>query len=334
MISLKVQNIKKHYDDFDLEIDFEVADGEIISILGASGSGKTTLLRILSGLEQADSGNIIIQGQDATHVLPQDRKIGFLFQNLALFPHMNVLENVLFGLDNIKKSEAIQIAKNVLSQVGLNGYEKRYIQELSGGEKQRLALARTLAPKPSIILFDEPFSSLDQQISKKLRKEIKYLLQKNSITAIFITHNQEEAMYMADRILLMENGKKVQFDTAIELWNNPKSIYVANFFGEGNIIPLEQCINLFTDFNIKTLSKNNTATFLFFRPEKVHTQKTHDDDFCFHAIIDVHSFAGNYQLLEMHNTDIQLVCKTDIKSIFHSDTQYTFYVQAKDIHWV
>ncbi|OLN22874.1 ABC transporter [Domibacillus antri] len=187
-----------------------IEKGEIITILGQSGSGKSTILRLIAGLEMPESGTIKINGQimtdDATFVSPEKRGVGMVFQDYALFPHMTVAANIKFGLKKMNRYERDARLKEVIDLVGLTGFEKRYPYELSGGQQQRVALARAMAPNPSLIMFDEPFSNLDADLQIKIRDELRDILKKAGITSIFVTHDQEDARAIADRVIMMDHG--------------------------------------------------------------------------------------------------------------------------------
>ncbi len=220
------------------EIDVSVAEGEILALLGPSGCGKTTTLRLIAGLERPDQGSVVLRGQmvsgNGRYVPAERRQIGFMFQDFALFPHLTVLENVAFGLKNMSPAARRDRARAVLSEVSLAERADDYPDRLSGGQKQRVALARALAPSPSIILLDEPFSGLDAALRQTLRAETVQVLHRNNCTAVLVTHDAEEAMFMADRIALMHDGRIEQIGAPADLYNHPASPFVAAFFGEVN----------------------------------------------------------------------------------------------------
>ena len=233
MVSLEIKNLTKVYNNKKVlnGISFEVNDGEFLSILGPSGCGKTTLLKILIGIESETSGNIIKNGEDITKIDPSKRGMGIVFQNYALFPNMTVLENVMYAL-NLKfkdkdkaKTESLKIIKIVSMQEHIN----KYPHQLSGGQQQRVAIARTLALKPDIILFDEPMSALDADNRLILRRELKDIQKKFKTTMIYITHDQEEAFSLSDRVMVMNNGNIEQIDVPNKIYNYPKNKYVRNF---------------------------------------------------------------------------------------------------------
>lgn len=240
-ILLELKNIKKSFtpgEDVLDDICLTVARGEFVTLLGSSGCGKTTTLRIIAGLEQTDSGSVWINGQDVTKLPPDKRDVNTVFQNYALFPHMNVAENIGYGL-KLRKVPRGEIKKKVaqmLELVQLEGYERRKPSELSGGQKQRVAIARALVNNPKVLLLDEPLGALDLQLRRAMQIELKHLQKKLGITFIYITHDQEEAINMSDRIAVMRDGRIEQIGTPDEIYNHPKTSYVATFVGNANIL--------------------------------------------------------------------------------------------------
>jgi iron(III) transport system ATP-binding protein len=219
-------------------LDLEVRPGEFLTLLGSSGCGKTTTLRMVAGFQKPSSGRILFGGEDVTDLAANARDIGFVFQNYALFPHLSVFENVAYGL-RVKRQSAAQIEDSVdtgLRQVGLHGMGDRMINELSGGQQQRVALARAIAIKPRVLLFDEPLSNLDAQLRVQMRGEIVRLQKELAITTIYVTHDQEEAMAISDRIAIMDSGLIAQIGTAEELYQRPASQFVAGFLGSANLL--------------------------------------------------------------------------------------------------
>ncbi|RPJ29045.1 MAG: ABC transporter ATP-binding protein [Chloroflexi bacterium] len=237
---LEVQRIFKTYEGKPLlnDISFSVAEGETLCLLGASGSGKSTLLRIIAGLEEPESGFISFSGRDLTATPAHLRDFGLVFQDYALFPHLNVNENVAFGLKmrRLPQGEIAERVANSLKLVGLSGFEKRRVTELSGGEQQRVALARALATRPRLLMFDEPLGALDRALREDLLNELRMILHRTNIPAIYVTHDQEEAFAIADRVLILHEGQIVRAGTPAEVWSSPGSAFVAGFLGLGNII--------------------------------------------------------------------------------------------------
>ncbi|MDO8187919.1 TOBE-like domain-containing protein [Conexibacter sp. JD483] len=232
---IAVEGVSKQFGDYTAldNVSIEVPDGSLTALLGPSGSGKSTLLRIIGGLESADSGRVVINGQDATNVQPQKREIGFVFQHYAAFKHMTVRDNVAFGL-TIRKQPKQQVADRVdelLSVVGLAGYAKRYPSQLSGGQRQRMALARALAVEPRVLLLDEPFGALDAKVRAELREWLRRLHDEVHVTTLLVTHDQEEAMSISDHIAVMDNARIEQFGDPRELYDAPSNAFVMGFLG-------------------------------------------------------------------------------------------------------
>jgi spermidine/putrescine ABC transporter ATP-binding subunit len=219
-------------------VDLNVRKGEMLCLLGPSGCGKTTLLRILSGFEQPEEGTIIMNNKDVTKLPPDKRPTSLVFQNYALFPHMTVFENIAYGLrvKKIPSKEIRQLVANSLEMVGLSGLEERSIRQLSGGQQQRVSLARGLVMKPAVLLLDEPLSNLDAKLRVETRIQIRALQKNLGITSIFVTHDQEEALTISDRIAVMNKGKIVQIGSPEEIYNHPNSEFVADFIGKSNIL--------------------------------------------------------------------------------------------------
>ena len=240
-VSLELKEIKKSFTEGEAVLDnisLEISKGEFITLLGSSGCGKTTTLRIIAGLEQPDAGSVWLDGREVTGLEPNQRNVNTVFQNYALFPHMNVAENIGYGLKlkKVPKSEIRKKVSRMLELVQLEGYEKRKPSELSGGQKQRVAIARALVNNPKVLLLDEPLGALDLQLRRAMQIELKHLQKKLGITFIYITHDQEEAINMSDRIAVMRDGRIEQIGTPDEIYNHPKTSYVATFVGNANIL--------------------------------------------------------------------------------------------------
>lgn len=241
-MGINVKNIEKNFGEFKAldNVSLEINSGELIALLGPSGSGKTTLLRIIAGLEFPDKGELILNGEEAIDKHARDRNIGFMFQHYALFKHMTVFENVAFGLRVLPKKSRpneVNIRRRVLKLlklVHLEGLQGRYPSQLSGGQRQRVALARALAVQPKVLLLDEPFGALDAKVRKELRRFMRRLHDEIDVTTVFVTHDQEEAMEVADRVVVMSNGKIEQIGTPDEVWNKPKNGFVYDFLGNYN----------------------------------------------------------------------------------------------------
>lgn len=268
MSYVTAKNLTKRFGDNTVfeDIQFSIEQGEFITLLGPSGCGKSTLLRSLAGLNPVDAGTISVNGEDITHQVPQERGIGMVFQSYALFPNMTVEGNIAFGL-KMKRLDADIIQREVakvIELVDLKGKEKQYPHQLSGGQRQRVALARALVVKPRILLLDEPLSALDAKIRKHLRQQIRDIQKEMNLTTIFVTHDQEEAMIMSDRIFLMNKGEIVQAGTPEEIYTQPANEFVAGFMGHYNLVEADHAKQL---FNIDTQSK------VAIRPESIYVRE-------------------------------------------------------------
>ncbi|ARU87674.1 ABC transporter ATP-binding protein [Pseudomonas sp. M30-35] len=239
-VLLSIESVCKSFGAFQVldDIHLDIEQGEFIVLLGPSGCGKTTLLRSIAGFLQPDSGSIVIEGQDVSRLPPYRRPLNTVFQNYALFPHMSVLENVAYGprRQGIKRSEARELARQALALVGLEALEERFPRGMSGGQQQRVALARAIVNRPKLLLLDEPLSALDMKLRKRMQLELKHLQAKLGIAFIFVTHDQEEAMTIADRIVVMNAGRLEQVGSSSAIYSAPASRFVADFIGEANLI--------------------------------------------------------------------------------------------------
>lgn len=244
-MTIRIENLSRRFDDFTAldDISLDVRQGELLALLGPSGSGKTTLLRVIAGLEHADSGRVLLAGEDASHASVQARKVGFVFQHYALFRHMNVRENIAFGL-RVRRGDArwpdARIRERVselLSLVQLDGLESRFPSQLSGGQRQRVALARALAIEPRVLLLDEPFGALDAQVRRDLRRWLREIHDRTGLTTVFVTHDQEEALELADRVAILNRGRIEQLGSPAETYDHPASPFVYSFVGAVNRLP-------------------------------------------------------------------------------------------------
>lgn len=239
-MSIRVENLTKSFNGFTAvnNVSFIVAKGEFVTLLGPSGSGKSTVLRCIAGLETPTSGRIEVKGEDVTEVPVQERKVGFVFQHFALFRHLSVIDNIAFGLRvrGVKADERLNKARKLLGLVGLEGLDKRMPSQLSGGQRQRVALARALAPEPELLLLDEPFGALDTRLRKELRGWLKELHHRVQLTTLLVTHDQDEAFEVSDRILVVNKGKIEQNAAPQDIFNSPATEFVAAFVGETNRI--------------------------------------------------------------------------------------------------
>ncbi|MGJ7613900.1 MULTISPECIES: sulfate/molybdate ABC transporter ATP-binding protein [unclassified Variovorax] len=242
-MSIEIRNISKQFGDFRAlrDVNLDVESGELVALLGPSGCGKTTLLRIIAGLETADAGSILFSGEDTTDVHVRERQVGFVFQHYALFRHMTVFENVAFGLRVKPRKERPSDAQikakvtDLLKLVQLDWLADRYPSQLSGGQRQRIALARALAVEPKVLLLDEPFGALDAKVRKELRRWLRRLHDELHVTSIFVTHDQEEALEVADRVVVINKGQIEQVGSPQEVWDQPASPFVYGFLGDVNL---------------------------------------------------------------------------------------------------
>ena len=242
-IAVEFLNVSKRYGPVVAAVDdvsFRIERGTLVTLLGPSGCGKTSTLRLIAGLEQATSGQIKIGGADVTHLSAAERDVSMVFQSYALFPHMTVLENVCYGLraSGIKRPAAEAAAADKLGKVGLAGFERRLPSELSGGQQQRVAVARAIVLEPKVLLFDEPLSNLDAKLRRQVREDIRALQQELRLTVVYVTHDQEEALAVSDRIVVMHSARIVQDGTPRELYEQPANAFIADFIGNANLIPV------------------------------------------------------------------------------------------------
>ncbi|MDA0150217.1 ABC transporter ATP-binding protein [Vibrio sp. LaRot3] len=268
MSYVSVNQLTKRFGDNTVfeNIEFSIEKGEFITLLGPSGCGKSTLLRSLAGLNPVDNGQIWVNGEEITHQVPQQRGIGMVFQSYALFPNLSVFDNIAFGLKmkSMGKAEIERQVNRVIELVELKGKEQQYPHQLSGGQRQRVALARALVVKPRILLLDEPLSALDAKIRKHLRQQIRDIQSEMNLTTIFVTHDQEEAMIMSDRIFLMNKGEIVQAGSPEQIYTQPANEFVAGFMGHYNLIDAASAHSL---FNLTTPHK------VAIRPESIYVQE-------------------------------------------------------------
>ncbi|MFL9879825.1 putative 2-aminoethylphosphonate ABC transporter ATP-binding protein [Herbaspirillum rhizosphaerae] len=307
---LSIRTIQKRFGAFTAldHVSLDVKQGEMVCLLGPSGCGKTTLLRTIAGLEKQDSGSIHAHGQDISHLPPQSRDYGILFQSYALFPNLTVAQNVAYGLNSrrMNRAQMQQRVSEMLDMIGLSGSEKKFPGQLSGGQQQRVALARALAPSPSLLLLDEPLSALDAQVREHLQLEIRRLQKQFNITTLMVTHDQEEAMVMSDRIAIMHHGRIEQFDTPDRIYRHPATPFVADFIGQANWLPFQRLSSHQVSVGALTLnideasrqgnagvSMDNGAGRLFCRPEAIDVQPAADASNRFSARVVDQIYLGN-----------------------------------------
>lgn len=293
MSFLKLNEIRKEYEDVTAvnDISLKVEEGEFLSILGPSGSGKTTTLNLIAGFEDATAGEITVDGASIIGLPPEDRDMGMIFQDLALFPHMTVAENVSFGLQYQQSRSESEIEAKVadaLEMVELSGYQDRNINNLSGGEQQRVALARAVVIEPAVLLYDEPLSDLDRQLRESMRREIQELHDELEITSIYVTHNQREALTLSDRIAVMRDGDIAQVATPNNLYEEPADSFVADFVGDANLLEgavVESAGEYWFEsgeMSLKlngTIQESHTDDMLLVRPEDLRLAPADDDDY-------------------------------------------------------
>ncbi len=296
---LSVRHIRKRFGQFVAldGVSLDVKAGELVCLLGPSGCGKTTLLRCIAGLEQQDEGTLHLGQRDVSNLPPQARDYGILFQSYALFPNLTVEQNIAYGLTNASKDEARRRVAEMLELVGLTGSEKKYPGQLSGGQQQRVAMARALAPSPSLLLLDEPMSALDARVREHLCGELRQLQKSLGITTVMVTHNQDEAMLMADRIAVMNHGRIEQYGTAQEIYSAPSTPFVAEFVGQGNWLPFERSSDGHARVGSLNLRLHSVAPSasgrLFCRPEAISVNPAVHQENLFRAQIREITFLGN-----------------------------------------
>ena len=317
--ALELKNINKKFNETVAldNIHLEINDGEFFSLLGPSGSGKTTCLKVIGGFEQPDSGNVSLFNENVTDIPPFKRNVNTVFQDYALFPHMNVEENVCYSLKikKIPKIDQESQVKEILSTVKLTGYEKRKPSELSGGQRQRVALARSLINKPKILLLDEPLGALDLKLREQMQIELKNLQRQFQITFIYVTHDQQEALSMSDRIAIFNDGKIEQVDTPDNIYKNPKTAFVADFIGTTSLVSKQLAADLF----------NYNSAFSI-RPEniKINNEQDSKSEFNAKVVVTDIQFQGSYYKILCKANDLTLT------ALHYVDTQNTFKINLGD----
>ena len=268
--AVSLENVSVSYGENDVLKNFNlnIKSGEFVTLLGPSGCGKTTILKLIGGFTNADSGKIYLSSKDVTNLPPHKREVNTVFQNYALFNHLNVFENIAFGprVKKRKEKEINSIVKNMLKLVSLSGFEERSVESLSGGQQQRVAIARALANEPKVLLLDEPLAALDLKLRKDMQTELKNIQKKMGITFVFVTHDQEEALSMANTVVVMDGGKIQQVGSPTDIYNEPKNAFVANFIGESNILDG----TMIDDYTVRFAGKKfRCLDFGFSKMEKV-----------------------------------------------------------------
>ena len=333
-VIVKLENVSKSFGKSNVidDVSLDIYEGEFITLLGSSGCGKTTILRMISGLESVTSGKVYIDNKDVTHVDPTKREVNTIFQNFALFPKMTVKDNITFGL-RMKKVNPSEIEKrcaNVIKLVKLDGFENRYPHELSGGQQQRVAIARGIIMNPKVLLLDESLCSLDLKLKKSMQVELKRIQKKLGITFIYVTHNQEEALSMSDRIAIINKGKIEQLGTPQEIYKNPQKVFVADFIGEANIIDAEVIkkkedsikVSMLEDYLLEIPTDKEFSIGdkikIVIRPEDIKISKRKMNN-SINGIIIVTTYNGNST-----NILIDIPGKKDIKVSIIDDEKYNY----------
>ena len=341
---VKFENITKKFNETvavdNVSCNFEA--GTLTTLLGPSGCGKTTSLRIIAGLERATSGKILVDNEDVTLLPATDRDVSMVFQSYALFPHMSVIENVSYGLKmiNVNKEEYTEKALETLKLVNLEGYENRMPSELSGGQQQRVAVARAIVLKPKVLLFDEPLSNLDAKLRRQVREDIREIQQKLGVTTIYVTHDQEEALAISDKVIVMNKAVIAQEGSPKDLYNFPKNKFVANFIGDANDVTAEIINKQSNTYDLKLAEMNvkieinkdlNDKVSLALRPEKIKINRNNNEN-CIHAKIKSASFVGSsYQYILSSKIGELYVVSGDTNDIFKVGEEVFLSIDEKDI---
>ena len=341
-VIIRLTDVDKSFDDERVvkKLNLDVEEGEFLTMLGPSGCGKTTTLRMIAGFEVPTSGQIFLEGEDVDDKKPNERNVNTVFQNYALFPHMNVFDNIAFGLveKKVKKDEIRSRVEEMIKLVQLDGMEKRMPAQMSGGQKQRVAIARALVNRPKVLLLDEPLGALDLKLRKQMKGELKALQRRLGITFIYVTHDQEEALTMSDRIAVMNRGRLEQVGTPEEVYNHPETKFVADFIGESNII--EGYIENMTDDSIEVTMESGKAiihetgyrmeemVYLCIRPENLKISTEAKEGFRFRGQVKEHIFIGstNKTMIEMPNGQM-------LKSVTPAEDELIPVGTAVNVFW-
>lgn len=346
---IQLRNVVKTFDNQTVvnSMNLDIYEGEFLTLLGSSGCGKTTTLRMIAGFEDPTEGEIYIDGKPMTGIPPYARNVNTVFQSYALFPHMNVRDNIAFGLveKKKKKSEIDEIVANALDMIQLPGFEKRKPSQMSGGQKQRVAIARAIVNNPRVLLLDEPLGALDLKLRKQMQMELKHLQRKLGITFLYVTHDQEEALTMSDRIAVMNHGVLEQIGTPHEIYEHPANKFVANFIGESNI--LEGYITEIKD-SVATVSfefghvkhwkadgfVNEEMVYISVRPENMRYSDKPVDGFDLRGIVKEHVYAGSTirLVVELPNSlEVKIACHPgEVLPPPHSDV-YLYWPEDKSV---
>ena len=341
---VKFENITKKFNETvavdNVSCSFEA--GTLTTLLGPSGCGKTTSLRIIAGLERATSGKILVDNEDVTILPATDRDVSMVFQSYALFPHMSVIENVSYGLKmiNVNKEEYIEKALETLKLVNLEGYENRMPSELSGGQQQRVAVARAIVLKPKVLLFDEPLSNLDAKLRRQVREDIREIQQKLGVTTIYVTHDQEEALAISDKVIVMNKAVIAQEGSPKDLYNFPKNKFVANFIGDANVVKAKIINKQSNTYELKLAEMSikienekdlENSVSVALRPEKIKIENINNDN-CIHASVNNASFVGsNYQYILNSKIGKLYVISGDTSNPFKVGEEVFLNLDEKDV---
>ena len=341
-VIVRIADVDKSFDGERVvkKLNLDVERGEFLTMLGPSGCGKTTTLRMIAGFEVPTSGQIFLEGEDVDDKKPNERNVNTVFQNYALFPHMNVFDNIAFGLveKKVKKDEIRRRVEEMIRLVQLDGMEKRMPSQMSGGQKQRVAIARALVNRPKVLLLDEPLGALDLNLRKQMQGELKALQRRLGITFIYVTHDQEEALTMSDRIAVMNRGRLEQVGTPEEVYNHPETKFVADFIGESNII--EGYVEDMTEDSIEVTMESGKAVipetgyrmeemvYLCIRPENLKISTEPKEGFRFRGQVREHIFIGstNKTMIEMPNGQM-------LKSVTPAEDELVPVGTTVNVYW-
>ena len=341
-VIVRIADVDKSFDGERVvkKLNLDVERGEFLTMLGPSGCGKTTTLRMIAGFEVPTSGQIFLEGEDVDDKKPNERNVNTVFQNYALFPHMNVFDNIAFGLveKKVKKDEIRRRVEEMIRLVQLDGMEKRMPAQMSGGQKQRVAIARALVNRPKVLLLDEPLGALDLKLRKQMQGELKALQRQLGITFIYVTHDQEEALTMSDRIAVMNRGRLEQVGTPEEVYNHPETKFVADFIGESNII--EGYVENMTEDSIEVTMESGKAVipetgyrmeemvYLCIRPENLKISTEAKEGFRFRGQVREHIFIGstNKTMIEMPNGQM-------LKSVTPAEDELVPVGTTVNVYW-
>ena len=337
---IEIKHVSKWFGDKQVldDVSLKVRKGEFVTILGPSGCGKTTLLRILAGFEIATEGEVLLEGSDITQVPPHLRPMNTVFQRYALFPHLNVYDNIAFGL-KLKKTKSSVIeekVKRALKMVGLTDYEHRDVNSLSGGQQQRVAIARAIVNQPQVLLLDEPLAALDLKMRKDMQMELKDMHKTLGITFIYVTHDQEEALTLSDTIVVMSEGVIQQIGTPTDIYNEPENCFVADFIGESNIlngVMVEDCLVRFMNTEFKCVDKGfgeNVPVDVVIRPEDIYIMPPTDSGMIHGKVVSCIFKGVHYEMTVMTNDGYELMIQD--YNAFEPESEVSLIIKPSDIH--